>query len=293
MADVDHEQRVRAACFVQIGQMQRVHGDVLPVDVIRRGVVIDGERIALVNPYKGIHKPRQLDAALAVTTTPPTSTKDAPYDDRMGDDGLYVYHYRTAGSDSRRAHQQAERDNASVRFAKDMGLEPRADALSHGDQANAIMAGHTRASLRAVAIPAAGGGEVTRRPTTHRRSRIGAEAGAHLIGRDRRWAPPSPRSPTSPAIDRCRRHEVLGQRTRQGRGQCHSPGQPQPMVILRPRGSGASPPPSDRRCSTEPHIGRPLRHRPAASIRRADARLGQQSVDWSKGCRSWVNTRSA
>ena len=156
MADVDHEQRVRAACFVQIGQMQRVHGDVLPVDVIRRGVVIDGERIALVNPYKGIHKPRQLDAALAVTTTPPTSTKDAPFDDRMGDDGLYVYHYRTAGSDSRRAHQQAERDNASVRFAKDMGLEPRADALSHGDQANAIMAGHTRASLRAVAIPAGG-----------------------------------------------------------------------------------------------------------------------------------------
>jgi putative restriction endonuclease len=123
MVDIDYEQRVRAACFVAIGQMQHVHGDVLSIDVIRRGVVIDGERIALVNPYKGIHQPRQLNAALAVTTTPPASTKDAPYDDRMGDDGLYVYHYRTAGSDSRQAHQQAERDNASVRYAREKGLE--------------------------------------------------------------------------------------------------------------------------------------------------------------------------
>lgn len=106
MADIDYEQRVRAACFVAIGQLQGVHGDVLPVDVIMTGVVVDGGRIALINPYKGIHKPRQLDAALAVTTTPPTSTKDVPYDDRMGDDGLYVYHYRTAGSDSRQARQQ-------------------------------------------------------------------------------------------------------------------------------------------------------------------------------------------
>ena len=123
MVDIDYEQRVRAACFVAIGQMQHVHGDVLSIDVIRRGVVIDGERIALVNPYKGIHQPRQLNAALAVTTTPPASTKDAPYDDRMGDDGLYVYHYRTAGSDSLRASQQADRDNASVRYAREKGLE--------------------------------------------------------------------------------------------------------------------------------------------------------------------------
>jgi hypothetical protein len=36
MADVNYEQWMRA-CFVAIGQMQRVHGDVLHVDVIRRG----------------------------------------------------------------------------------------------------------------------------------------------------------------------------------------------------------------------------------------------------------------
>ena len=122
MASQGFEERVRTACFSAIRQRQAVHGEVLPVAVMREPVVVDGEAVVPFSLQRGIHKPRQLDAALAVTTTPPKQGVDAPYDDRFGADGMFRYHYRDPGSPTRRARAQAEADNEAVREARRRSL---------------------------------------------------------------------------------------------------------------------------------------------------------------------------
>ena len=52
-----------------------------------------------------------------MTTTPPKVGRDAPYADRFGADGMFLYHYRDARSDSQRARLDAQRDNEAVRTA--------------------------------------------------------------------------------------------------------------------------------------------------------------------------------
>lgn len=117
MASRAWEERVRAATFEAIRAAQAIHGEVLPFEVIQRGAVVADERIPIFSLQQGIHKPRQLDAALAVTTTPPKRLGDAPYDDRFGDDGLFGYHYRDASASTDRARRAASHDNEAVRRA--------------------------------------------------------------------------------------------------------------------------------------------------------------------------------
>ena len=117
MASQGFEERVRTACFAAIRQRQAVHGEVLPIEVLREPVLVDGESIVAFSLQRGIHKPRQLGAALAVTTTPPKRGVDAPYRDHFGADGMFRYHYRDPGSTTARARSQAESDNQAVREA--------------------------------------------------------------------------------------------------------------------------------------------------------------------------------
>jgi uncharacterized protein YecE (DUF72 family) len=72
------------------------------------------------HPALGVHLHAQrgeLDAALAVTTTPPKRFGDAPYEDRFEDDSLFSYHYRDASKPTEAARQGAARDNEAVRRA--------------------------------------------------------------------------------------------------------------------------------------------------------------------------------
>lgn len=117
MASQGFEERVRAATFEAIRERQAIHGEVLPDEVAQVPIVVEGEPIAIFMLQRGIHKPRQLDAALAVTTTPAKPGREAPYEDRFGADGMFLYHYRDPRSDSRRARLDAERDNQAVRAA--------------------------------------------------------------------------------------------------------------------------------------------------------------------------------
>jgi putative restriction endonuclease len=117
MADQGFEERVRTACFETVRQRQAVHGEVLPVEVIREPFRVDEETIAPFSLQRGIHKPRQLAAALCVTTTPPRQGIDAPYHDHFGADGMFRYHYRDPGSATVRSRAQAEADNETVRRA--------------------------------------------------------------------------------------------------------------------------------------------------------------------------------
>lgn len=64
---------VRAAAFDALRGWQELYGEVLDVDVLRRGVEVQGQRVAIFNLMRGIHSPRQLDAELAATTAPPRS----------------------------------------------------------------------------------------------------------------------------------------------------------------------------------------------------------------------------
>lgn len=84
---------VRAAAFDALRGWQELYGEVLDVDVLRRGVEVQGQRVAIFNLMRGIHSPRQLDAALAATTAPPKVGKEAPYEDYLGGDGLFRYHF--------------------------------------------------------------------------------------------------------------------------------------------------------------------------------------------------------
>lgn len=111
------EERARAACLEAIRARQAVHGEVLPVEVLQEPVLVEGEPLALFMLQRGIHKPRQLDGALALTTTPPKQGVEAPYADRFGADGMFLYHYRDPRSPTARARAQADADNEAVRTA--------------------------------------------------------------------------------------------------------------------------------------------------------------------------------
>jgi len=102
MANIDHQ--VRVAAFNWLTDQVRIHGDVLPRDLLARGFEFEGQRVPLVGP-QGIFKPRILpQVPLSITTTP-----KGPYDDSFGSDGFLLYRYR--GADPQ------HRDNAGLRKA--------------------------------------------------------------------------------------------------------------------------------------------------------------------------------
>lgn len=111
------EEKVRLAAFEEIRDRQRHYGEVLPLDVLQRPLIVDGERIPLIAHMRGIHKPRVLTAALAVLTAAPKPRSPAPYDDRFDPEGTLRYHYRDAGSPGRQAALLADSDNESLRAA--------------------------------------------------------------------------------------------------------------------------------------------------------------------------------
>jgi putative restriction endonuclease len=110
------EERARAVCFEELRRRQSLHGEVLPIDMLQQPITVDGESIAIFMLQRGIHKPRQLDGALAVTTTPPKRGGEPPYHDYF-EDGFFRYHYRVPRTNSGQARRQAHQDNESVRVA--------------------------------------------------------------------------------------------------------------------------------------------------------------------------------
>lgn len=101
--------RVRTAAFDWLTDQVRLHGDVLPRELLAQGFVLDGARVPLLGP-QGIFKPKVLDVPLSLTTSP-----DGPYDDAFGErDGLLQYRYRGTDPD--------HRDNRCMREAMRLGL---------------------------------------------------------------------------------------------------------------------------------------------------------------------------
>ena len=106
---LDGDGRVRLGAFAFLAEQTQRHGDVLPRDVLAKGVKVDGTRVPLIGP-QGIFKPAVLpELPLGITTVPVVEGKARPYVDEMGPDGLLRYRYR--GTDP------AHRDNVGLRLA--------------------------------------------------------------------------------------------------------------------------------------------------------------------------------
>lgn len=74
----------------------------------------DGSRFALLDRQRGIRKPAQLDAALAIRTTYRREGAERPYEDELRRDGLITYKWRGTNAD--------HPENRGLRVAYERGL---------------------------------------------------------------------------------------------------------------------------------------------------------------------------
>lgn len=96
--DLEWERRVREAAFAFLRAVQlRTGGPVTRRDL--EGFTVDGERIVLMDRVRGITTPRQLEAALAITTVAPRPGRPSPYADEPGPDGLLRYAWQGTDGD--------------------------------------------------------------------------------------------------------------------------------------------------------------------------------------------------
>lgn len=74
----------------------------------------EGARLPLKSRQRGIWKPRQLDAALSISTTYRRPGQERPYEDEVGSDGMLRYKWQGDDADAS--------DNRALRRAMDEGL---------------------------------------------------------------------------------------------------------------------------------------------------------------------------
>lgn len=105
--------RLRRAAMIWLAVRTNDGADALPWTDYE-DFIFEGERIKLRDRYKGIWKPRQLEAALSFSTTYRAPGRDRPYQDETGPDGLFRYKWQ--GDDP------AHADNRALRRAQEQGL---------------------------------------------------------------------------------------------------------------------------------------------------------------------------
>ena len=81
MSDNDRDTLMRMAAFEHVRRLGEVH-DHLAADELKPGFVFEGERIPLVNPRRGIFKPRQMRYLLSIKTVFPRPGARVWYDDQ-------------------------------------------------------------------------------------------------------------------------------------------------------------------------------------------------------------------
>ena len=98
--------RMRLQAFEHVQRLSELH-DHLTADQLRAGFTYEGERVPLINPQRGIFKPRQMRHLLSIRTVFPRSGARIWYDDQ------------------RVAHQQIFQQDQAVEYAF-MGQDPDA-----------------------------------------------------------------------------------------------------------------------------------------------------------------------
>src|SRR3981189_1752611 len=74
--------QLRQAAFEHVDRLAALHGGVLNSDDLAGGFQFHGERIPLVNPQRGIFKPRQMAGLLSIRTVFPKQGGRVWYDDQ-------------------------------------------------------------------------------------------------------------------------------------------------------------------------------------------------------------------
>jgi putative restriction endonuclease len=105
MNPTGHDAQLRQAAFGHVTRLAALSGDVLGSDDLGGGFQFQGERIPLVNPQRGIFKPRQMAHLLSIRTVFPRRGGRVWYDDQ------------------REAHRQIYESDEIVEYAF-MGTDP-------------------------------------------------------------------------------------------------------------------------------------------------------------------------
>ncbi len=78
---IDQDSLMRAAAFEQVRKLGEIH-DHLTAKELKLGFIFENERIPLVNPQRGIFKPRQMQFLLSIKTVFPKAGARVWYDDQ-------------------------------------------------------------------------------------------------------------------------------------------------------------------------------------------------------------------
>ena len=81
MSDTDRDTLMRLAAFEHVRRLSEVY-DHLTAEELKPGFVFEGERIPLVNPQRGIFKPRRMKYLLSIKTVSPRPGARVWYDDQ-------------------------------------------------------------------------------------------------------------------------------------------------------------------------------------------------------------------
>lgn len=104
--DNDQDTQMRIAAFDRVRELQEVH-DHLSANELRPGFIFEGNRFPLLNPQRGIFKPRQMRFLLSIRTVYPAPGRRIWYDDQL------------------EAHRQIYEGDETVNYAF-MGTNPEA-----------------------------------------------------------------------------------------------------------------------------------------------------------------------
>lgn len=74
--------QMRLAAFEHVRELNRLYGHVTAED-LRAGFLFENNRIPLVNPQRGIFKPRQMEYLLSIRTVIPRTARRVWYDDQV------------------------------------------------------------------------------------------------------------------------------------------------------------------------------------------------------------------
>src|SRR5215472_10173669 len=104
MDPTSHDAQLRQAAFSHVNRLATLRGGVLDSGDLTGGFEFDGDRIPLINPQRGIFKPRQMEHLLSIKTVFPRKGARVWYDDQRevhrqiyaGDD---VVDYQFMGTD--------------------------------------------------------------------------------------------------------------------------------------------------------------------------------------------------
>jgi putative restriction endonuclease len=105
MDPASHDAQLRQAAFDHVNRLAALRGGVLDSADLAGGFEFDGQRIPLINPQRGIFKPRQMEHLLSIKTVFPRRGARVWYDDQReahrqiyaGDD---VVDYQFMGTDA-------------------------------------------------------------------------------------------------------------------------------------------------------------------------------------------------